>query len=201
MNNRASGPLCIGFLVALTAANVQAASPVVVDATGRVLGFYQGPTGADHVRIISTQAYVMKVAMKTGSIQDQPNNAADNNDGIDTSAVYFTGPNCTGDSYYPAGDPGPKLGGWVFWASIDASLWYVPKQPQIVQFTAMSVQPLDSGPCTNVSVFGGYIRAQRNDPAVTGFSNEPMVAPLRIEVATISNPSGLLLRDGFEPVG
>jgi len=178
---------------------IGAASPVVADASGRIVGFYQGPVEPDVVRVISTQGYVTRINMKTGGYSVSPGNAVNSQDQVSTSAVYYASANCSGNAFYTVGQPvGTNLGGWVFWSEADNALWYVPKAPVISQFTALSVRPLDSGPCSNISVFGDYTPARLNDPNVTGISNTPPQAPLRLEVATISTPSGLLFRDGFE---
>lgn len=202
MNPHATGLLSLGVVATIAAAQALAASPVVVDATGRVLGFYQAPTNPDVVRLISTQGYVAKINMKTAAFSVVPGNAVDASDGIGTGAVYYAGLNCTGDPFYSVASAGEtKLGGWVFWSENDNGLWFVPKAPTIVQFTAQSGRSLDSGSCSNTSFSSDFTRAYPNDPGTTGVSNTPPVAPLRIEVATVADPSGLLLRDGFETIG
>lgn len=202
MNVRAAGLLCLGVGAAISASHALGASPVVADATGRILGFYQAPTSPDVVRLISSQGYVAKINMRTAAYSVAPGNAVDAEDGIGTGAVFFAAQNCVGDPFYPVTSATEaKFGGWVFWSANDNALWYVPKAPTIVQFTAQSVRPLDSGSCSNTSFPSDFTRAHPNDPGITGVSNTLPIAPLRIEVATIADPSGLLLRDGFEPLG
>lgn len=201
MKARHQGLVVAAVCAALAASHALAASPVIVDATGRVLAFYLGRTQTEgEVYAISTQGYVIKFVMKTGVVSVLPGNAAGTDNDASPSAVYFAGLGCTGATYFVInnGTSPPYLGGYVFRSAFDNAHWYVPKAAAHVTPTVLSARDLDNGNCFPAPPGGTYVPVLPNDPAITGFSAAPVVAPLRIEVATINDPSGLLLRDGFE---
>lgn len=200
MKARASGLFCFGVCAALAAAHVYAASPVIVDATGRVMAFYVGPVETSRVRGVTTEGFLLEFYMTEGALSAVPADAAGAGAyGVTTGTMYFTEPNCGGTAFGQLSNGSvPYRGGIVFEVEFQQQRWYVPKYPTIQNFTAASERQNANFTCSASNVTGLFVPIFPNDPAITGFSNLPFTPPLRIEVATISDPSGLLLRDGFE---
>jgi len=185
---------------ALVATYTFAASPVIVDATGRILAFYEGPVDPNslYLRGITTQGFVVIYRMDVAEMEQGSD--ASGGSTFSGDAIYFSGPMCTGSTFGRL-DAGPPPygynGGFLFKSSND--VWYVPKNAPVTTENPQSVR--SGGNCSPTIQMGTYVPVFPNDPIVTGLSNTPPQAPLRIEVATINDPSGLLLRDGFETVG
>lgn len=179
-------------------ATINAASPVIVDANGNVLAFYStGALSAGNARGVTTEGFSVVFELKTGAVSStwgiDPGEAR-----MDMVRTYYSQAGCTGSAYMVTTGVASFIGGVVF--QISDQLRYIPKSTPNANYPVMSYRETGTGNCvnsTNISFVG--VPVFPNDPEVTGLPNVlAYPAPLRIEVATINEPSGVLLRDGFE---
>ena len=187
--------------IALSAWCAQAASPVVVDANGVILGFYQGPNTADAgatVVVITTQGYVARYDRVSGVMSFEPPDAWTQFTYGRIQALYFESADCSGDPYIPVSES--FTGGTVAAQQESGDRYYIPKNSGEVTLVNLS-RRLQNGQCqSGQTASGTLMRVYPNDPNVTGVQNEPAVGPLRIEVVTIGGSSFDVFKDGFEPI-
>jgi hypothetical protein len=193
--------LALVLAAVLVSFPLQAASPVLIDATGRILGFYAEVRDSTPV-VVSPQGYLVRYDLRNARVSSEYTDLLGGGTSLG-GALYYSVPNCAGDPYVSY--PQLSAGGFVFsLGSFEPTLpradllFYVPKGlTQEVQFTTASRLLLD-GTCQNGNTATGpFLRVYPNDPNETGVPGQP-AGPLRLEVGAIDDPSGLLLRDGFE---
>lgn len=192
----------------LAAASSCAASPIIVDAQGSIIGFYQGVGGVDHEEHgVTEKGYRFGFDRESGRLT-RPEAVPSNTEG----EVFFTSNDCSGTAYIQSSStirlgmilpsaypvyPAPVTG--------TPSLYYLPQtgrpSEQIVQRRSQwrFVDPgsgyvltcvVNGMPSTNTE-----IPLVPNDPNETGISNSLLNPPLRVI-------SSWLFRDGFEsPLG
>ncbi len=198
----------IVLAISVLGAEVADATPIVVDANGQLVGFYQSvvtvtpgsPGGGDTEGAVSQAGFRFSFDRDTGKLTIPQHFE---------SLVFFATPNCTGQAYLSSssGQGGGKLQlGVVFpgmldpaLPQIDAPLYYLPQvRPSEVSVQRLStwstvVMPapaLICFPASPSSPIPAYPVAP-NDPATTGVPNVRFSAPLRVL-------SSWLFRDGFE---
>lgn len=199
MRNQIASVIAIACLIA-GPATIKAASPVIVDANGNVLAFYSTGIGAGAARGVTTEGFTTAFEMKTGAVSAtwgiDPGESS-----ITMNRTYYSQASCTGSSYMEVSGVSGFTGGVVFRVGgSQEQLRYVPKSTPAANYPVMSYRETGTGNCVNSNNIGFVgVPVFPNDPGVTGLPNVlAYPAPLRIEVATINEPSGVLLRDGFE---
>ncbi len=193
----------VALVLIAVAWTIEAASPVIVDANGNVLAFYSTGYGAGGlVKGVTTEGYQVVLDARTGRVSGvglDPSSAS-----VDGLRTYYSEGGCTGNAYMVVNGVSGFTGGTVF--LVDGAqpvLRYIPKATIPTATAVMSYRETGTGNCAgfmnaNFVVVPVFV----NDPAITGLPNTLVYpAPLRIEIATISEPSGRVFRDGFETVG
>lgn len=178
-------------------AQTASASPIVVDANNRVIGFYHGVGGPSNEELgVSQKGYRFSFNRFNGRLS-YPQGA---------SRPFFVTPNCTGTAYLK--NPGAILSiGIVVPAAYDdqnpqvgtAPLYYVqqaPLPPVQMQMSG-SFWRFDGGTLTCITDSPGplepVVPLLLNNPSETGIDSGTFPAPLRVI-------SSWLFRDGFEGV-
>jgi hypothetical protein len=180
---------------------VASATPIVVDADGRMVGFYQGAEATSKATrefAVSEKGYRFAFQRKTGRLLAPQASAFH-------GGVVFTSGDCTGPAYLN-GDS--AIGGTIILGAEptpsiitqpDPPLYYVPQVPVVQiggiissawQFSA--TEPYDIT-CVSFMASPRFFLTpiQPNDPNETGIPNNRFRPPLRVI-------SSWLLRDGFE---
>jgi len=189
----------LGFLIAgLLPSHACATNAVVADANQRVLGLYVGQFAgvrSDQVKVISSKGFTAIYDRNTGQIVSAVQDPWGNT-GAGTSELFFSSADCSGTRYAEA--PTGFTGGGVGRVGSSSQLIYIEKNAPRVAFTSAS-RLTAGGVCEPGNFFPGpFVEAKPNDPTVTGISNEPATAPLKIEVASIGGSSFDVFRNGFE---
>lgn len=182
------------------------ASPIVVDANNRFVGFYQGASeNPQQEHAVSQAGYRFGFDRETGRVLKPEGISAS----VGVGRVFYSTTNCTGQAYLQA-DPGVKLGIVIAAAIPDFDGDAVVGTP-LLYFIAQTQRPspeqveirsqwafLGTGPDV-LSCFNGFSPGQirtavpliPNNPSETGVPDAGFVPPLRIM-------SSWLFRDGFE---
>jgi|CXWL01.1.fsa_nt_gi hypothetical protein len=190
-------------LILLSLLQTADASPIVVDANGRIVGFYQGARIEGYEYGVSATGYRFGFNRETGRLE-HPSDLNTNSEG----RVFFTSSDCTGQAYIQA-QPSSKIGMVVpaAYPRYDGALigdplvFYLPQTGRPPIQTVMrgsswewAGSGLPSYPLQCVPDQTAPQQAyplQPNDPDATGIPTSRFQAPLRVI-------SSWLFRDGFE---
>lgn len=185
-----------GLLVLASGAAI-AASPVVRDANGRVLGYYSGQayigSGFDTgYLIVSPTGYVFAIDDWDSSFVR--NYASHANKSL-LPEVHFTSTDCTGTAHAVYQTGAPISGGFV--AQMDGGqLYYAHKSVSSIQVMARSRR--QGGMCQSFAVQSYWgVPIEENDPVVTGVPNDIPTGAPEIVISTVGSD---LFGDGFEQI-
>lgn len=186
----------ISTISLLIASGQGLASPIIVDANGRTVGFYQG-LGVNGLEVgVTLTGYRFGFERKTGKLAPTPDL------GTNFWSVFFSEPNCSGQAYVEAAN---RVGGFVaipdfeFQATADPPVYYVPQDvPPIVSIQRRSTLNYEGSPPLTLGCYNDgtpstvdAIPVQPNSPGETGIQSPRFQPPLRAI-------SSWLFRDGFE---
>lgn len=175
-----------------------AASPVVADAQGVVLGFFMGPreVADDFQTVVSSRGYTVRYDRITGLMGNGAPHAWNHNEQAVIGALYYLTSDCSGDPYLPVADA--FTGGVVLKRATAGDFFFVPKNPETATQPSGS-RRLESGVCqSGNTTTGRLVPVLPNNPSETGVQNRDAVPPFKIEVAEIDENTFRLLADGFE---
>jgi hypothetical protein len=213
------------ILSAAVSCQLAAQIPAVVDANGQLIGTYIGSrvlTSGDSpgaVKVASRTGYTFEMDLSRADLVRSYEHSAPAPDGsLSRQDLFFTSNECSGEAYQvltanaQSDDPDRSVGGYVFPmenpVDFPRGRYMVAKATLPVNMLSVTIGSYsncavaDGQLCSCATTSGGspsqwLMRAERNDPAITGVPNTPWAAPARIEVLPFAAFMALFC-DGFE---
>jgi hypothetical protein len=184
-----------GILLFTSATFASANSPMLVDSSGKAVGYFLGQTlcsGGDTV--ITSQGYVACIDTQTGFVGSWPPDLT--SDVVIEPYILYESSDCSGTVWFSTGNSASFSGGEVIYAP-NGGLYY------LANMTSLTIVPASSGgplvTCSpGVSTPIEAIPAQLNVAAITGISSVPYSPPFSIRVLPDSSLTDEIFFDQFD---